>query len=520
MTKYAEHLKALVQFLVMNFIFIITSATISAASDVKLTPSRKHCDFIMDGRVESGDLRKIKAVIEVNDLEVGWDTETKICLNSMGGNLSEALDIADYIYESGIGTVVDQKESCVSACSLIFMMGMHYIGEVSYISRKMHPTAIIGFHRPELVLGDGLYAKTQVESAFDTAINSVLHTVEMANRTQLSGTTRMIEPELLREMLQHTGQDYFYLDTIETVLKFNVEVFGFQYEPQQLNDEEAFNACVNATLSSKDILAANQTGYEYFPESVHRRMIGTTEVIIVSRPGEDAPGYGCSIALESKKHSSGQKLMVYFNFECADPEFRDNDSNWHACRETLTFSLPEWSFITYSPTLRLSEAFSISVDDIVIHENLAFSGSDIDAIQSIEIQKCLALCMDNPRCKAFTYDRWNKWCFLKGRVSSLSVSAKATSGVTSQHEAVSHSKSEVSFKQYIGKFFPGDGFRTIASSSTKDCAQVCMSDSRCIAYTFLIKPHSHQRGKECVMFEKAGEYYSKENANSGAKFQH
>lgn len=126
-----------------------------------------------------------------------------VVLDSAGGSIGEALDIADMIREARLNTYVER--SCLSACTLILLAGT---------DRAASPNARIGFHRPTFVgatSGDlptlnsvarSLYdeagvAPTFTDRTFDTSpsdmwypTNSELFVAHVLTRISLGGETR------------------------------------------------------------------------------------------------------------------------------------------------------------------------------------------------------------------------------------------------------------------------------------------------------------------------------------------
>ncbi|WP_245318359.1 MULTISPECIES: PAN domain-containing protein [unclassified Mesorhizobium] len=134
--------------------------------------------------------------------------------------------------------------------------------------------------------------------------------------------------------------------------------------------------------------------------------------------------------------------------------------------------------------------------------------------QTESVEQCESMCRTSGGwCKAFTYDAWNRKCFLKERPGQLSMNARATSGVVSGSETPSASGSAVYFEYFNGKAFSGNGFRVLAARSRDECERDCSSQDQCIAFGFT------QSQKRCVLFDQPGEYSSSRGTDSGAKRQ-
>lgn len=214
------------------------------------------CQIGLSGTIQRGDFSKLKALISSRNIPTSWDTTTSICLDSEGGNLGEALRIAEFVMDEGIATVIEKDGRCLSACSLIFMMGHGYVGEISEIRRAMHYSARLGFHRPAIRIEGGSYDSTSVNSAFDAAIESVLKIVELANRTPSHDPTRLISPDLLREILLHEGDRFFEIRHIGQATEWQIGLTGTAFGGSAISAEQAADACINYQLEQRTITFA------------------------------------------------------------------------------------------------------------------------------------------------------------------------------------------------------------------------------------------------------------------------
>jgi uncharacterized protein YfaS (alpha-2-macroglobulin family) len=75
------------------------------------------------------------------------------------------------------------------------------------------------------------------------------------------------------------------------------------------------------------------------------------------------------------------------------------------------------------PALAAGEARSI-----VTSENSDYFGFDLRSEQNFSLQQCKAACLGDSACRAFTYNRKAKWCFLKSDYNQLKPFAGAVAG--------------------------------------------------------------------------------------------
>lgn len=210
-----------------------------------------HCFAILEGQIGVGDYEKIKGEIEAilppRFADDGGlpDVPIAICLNSPGGSIPSAVKLAEFFWGNQIGTVIDANASCLSACSLIFMMGTEDYSDFNILHRKMHISGTLGFHRPSLKLAIGQdYTSAQVEKSFEIAIDSTLFFLELANRQVSEGAGPMLAVDLLENMFSHRSQDFFYIDTVDKAGRWDVQIFGYE-PPPTISLREAQTACDN-----------------------------------------------------------------------------------------------------------------------------------------------------------------------------------------------------------------------------------------------------------------------------------
>ncbi|WP_141135828.1 hypothetical protein [Antarctobacter heliothermus] len=196
-----------------------------------------------------------------------------VCLNSPGGSLIEATKIAEFIESRYLGTVIEDGDSCLSACSLIFMLGTKKLGSVGSdewsrrlemgLSRRMHVNGTLGFHRPAPTLDTSRsYSAKDMSAAFDVAVNAALEFMRLANSYKPSDGTGAMKPDLIEKLLQHKGQDFYYIDTVDKAGRWDIEIFGYP-EPRHAGAREALNACDNTSnwfkgLAPVPVIDANQ----------------------------------------------------------------------------------------------------------------------------------------------------------------------------------------------------------------------------------------------------------------------
>ncbi|MCC0034392.1 MAG: hypothetical protein H6887_03865 [Hoeflea sp.] len=236
-------------FSICSTIFAMILSLIANSKAAEIGPSNsKECVLSLTGEIFEGDLEKLKAA-DIQYYRDDYDETTKtktLCLNSPGGSIAESAIISQYIYDKGIGTVVDNGAECYSACAIIFMMGRMIGPEIEGLNRRMYYNSIIGFHRPFLNLNIDISANSRdLEAAFDAAYSSAVDLINLANNTSPWSTKPMIESDLVQKMLEHRGNNFYYIDTVDKAGRWQIEVFGFN-QPSLLDKRQAYHSCENS----------------------------------------------------------------------------------------------------------------------------------------------------------------------------------------------------------------------------------------------------------------------------------
>ena len=226
----------------------LSSPALAATLDRTDNPN---CTARFSGPIEPGDFEKIAASAEQllrpdPDDPEGNTYFLRICLNSPGGSLLEATEIAALFSQKGYGTVVDDGDSCYSACAVIFMFGsQHFTGRTVNFNRRLHVNGILGFHRPDFRLPeDGSYTAADVEQVFDIAILATHEFIRLGNRRIEGERDVYIPADLIEMMYEREGNDFFYIDNVDKAGRWSIDVFGYT-QPRAVSARDAIVACHN-----------------------------------------------------------------------------------------------------------------------------------------------------------------------------------------------------------------------------------------------------------------------------------
>lgn len=196
----------------------VSAATITRGGDAVMG-----CRLSLEGAIEQGDADRLRALLE----EIGYTADytpvgRRICLNSPGGLLREALALADLIGEHAYGTAVPAGASCESACAVMFLSGRYRhpeAGGAHSNDRLMHPRAKLGFHAPSLLLGDRSYSRDEVDTAYAIALDSMAGVLR--HRAEM-GTA--IPDSLFLALLGTPPFRMTYVETVEQAARWQIAV--------------------------------------------------------------------------------------------------------------------------------------------------------------------------------------------------------------------------------------------------------------------------------------------------------
>ncbi len=233
----------------------------------------------LSGQITDGDADKLKGFVAANNLmdcgAPGYcPYNTVLALDSPGGNLVEALEIADFVQAHNITTLLPAGARCESACSMIFLSGYTTYEGVFHPRRYAHDTARLGLHTPYLTLPPRDYSAAEVDKVqriINTTLNNVVELFSAAN----------LDLSILKEMYETPASGMYYLtvpemESIATVFH-SAGAGGFAPSRAQA-----------LTLCAEDFKAR----YGRYEPQLLRRMASGRDVFITYVPRSDYACYG------------------------------------------------------------------------------------------------------------------------------------------------------------------------------------------------------------------------------------
>ncbi len=234
--------KCLAAFLALMTVFLhpVQAAEIRKSFDTE-------CRVQITGEIEKGDAAALAEFSDHLIVDNGESTiASVVCLDSPGGNIREGKDMAKFILQNGIGTRIRADRECSSVCAVMFMMGNYRGGEVAGLSRRMHYSSKLGFHRPSLKIDEAqLYTSDKLASIYTLGMETIFEYLKIANRREPWGNAQMIEPDLLQFIVGTPKEDMFYVSTVEEVLRWRIDVDGLPNSSFRTSNQLHY-ACENA----------------------------------------------------------------------------------------------------------------------------------------------------------------------------------------------------------------------------------------------------------------------------------
>ena len=147
------------------------------------------------------------------------------------------------------------------------------------------------------------------------------------------------------------------------------------------------------------------------------------------------------------------------------------------------------------------------------YDNHDLVGGDLRHMKDTDVETCASTCGADRACIAYSFDKWNRWCFLKGVAKSFRLEPNTLTALRSDIPVPELISTPVTMLQYRNKAFPYSGQSTRTAESYEECASRCAGESACVALTYF------RTNKQCRLMETTGEYFPDSRADSAVKRQ-
>jgi len=265
------------------------------------------CPMQLSGLIEPGDLEQLQRVtinllanperlLNRDDVDPETTQGLVICLDSDGGSFLESTRLAEYVFETGIGTVLGPEARCTGPCAWVFMMGYaRGPEELGFTHRRMHHSATLAFRAPHLPFDDTTPLTADTAQSALTRLQTATATLLRIGNVRLPGGRPALDADLLQQAFAHAGDTAFAIDTVDTAGRWRIELFGLTW-PERIDTVAAVWACTNLTRWPED---RNET-------SVDVLGIGSIDLVTLPLPTE----------LDSRAHRVAGLDDGHFNNTC------------------------------------------------------------------------------------------------------------------------------------------------------------------------------------------------------------
>ena len=146
-------------------------------------------------------------------------------------------------------------------------------------------------------------------------------------------------------------------------------------------------------------------------------------------------------------------------------------------------------------------------------DNQDLDGADLLTVKNVDLDGCTSACSDDQRCQAFSFDKWNRYCFLKSTIAALRLDPRSITGIRRELPTPMTATNSIQMERYRNKSFPGSGYKFVSLARFEACETTCQQEQACIAFTF-------QKAEQiCRLFNSTGEYFGNTQTDSGIKRQ-
>jgi hypothetical protein len=161
---------------------------------------------------------------------------------------------------------------------------------------------------------------------------------------------------------------------------------------------------------------------------------------------------------------------------------------------------------TISPTNDLDGAFTT-------FKNYDIPAGDFRTLKNATLVACIQSCAAEAKCKAYSFDKWNGWCFLKSQVATLILDPSSIAGVRGENVEFGRSNTPQRIDRRPGKVLSGSNPKTESADVLEGCERRCIENATCLGYSFI------KTTKVCKTFDSIDTFRPDRAVISGIKTQ-
>jgi hypothetical protein len=523
-------------------IFIRKDNIAANKKDDSLYPTR--CDVELVGRISKGT--RDKFVTLYNDEKNDLSSHTiLLCLDSMGGDVSEALSLASFIRQldrPSIITAVSDGSNCWSACALVFMAGKEQgkIGE--FPARFLYPRGTLRFHSTffnNFSASDiSMFFKDDpnkgLKKIYETGVQDVQRIVSTFSDTTVNAdfiAKPFVSPSLFLEMFAQDPGEWVCIDTIDKMGRWDIQL-GPHDIAKEPSKRKFSNACWNVYWWSRDQTADGRGAPTPDPKVTMpppSRKLG-------GRNKENSDYFDERFVVDVDFTINNSRCVVEVAYE--DEKKKANISNmrvYFVDKSGALVSNVSWAnssalFDPDTPIADLSKGKPAQITDLgalkgahlppfTRYENRQIAGCELRRLTNIDLEACEASCTGDKDCFAYSYKNSTRMCSIKNVSMAMRLDPLWQTGVRPGLEKPEESRDSIRKKvmdfQY-GKQLIGKIVNIDKAASVEACAEQCSNVDKCLGVSFVADKN------QCQFFESVDSVVDPvmaSGANSAIKLQ-
>jgi hypothetical protein len=452
------------------------------------------CDLVLDGDVEEGDAasleQKFQTIVDTYPFATGGYTFAFfLCLRSGGGDLHEAVKIAQFVLAPKaptIETVIEDGQTCASACAVIFLAGtapdrvsarprrfLHPRGRLLYHSsslevalRKFSDKDLLAFLTEPTTDPRGLKGKiVDLYKDGSRDVQSVIAAFQKNIFRQEDLGDAWVRPSLFLEMFAQDPDEWICIDNVDAVGRWNIQVYGYQ-PPKPPKQQNFSNLCRNAYRWRSDRFAVdaeadfeeqgdlkqppptmtlagrNKSNIEFderFTMSFGAMYLPLICVIEVNY-GYEPQSYTEKYAFQGRPPVARRKAQLdakstLSSFFLPSGGFTPGSGSVAISALAPTAFSPPATLLRDLPGIRPAPNRDVSQNQPAVsfndYPNSVMNGCSYKSIPKIERSACQAACAADSACQGYSHNKLTHACELKHTLTARRLDPLWTSGAPS-----------------------------------------------------------------------------------------
>ena len=124
---------------------------------------------------------------------------------------------------------------------------------------------------------------------------------------------------------------------------------------------------------------------------------------------------------------------------------------------------------------------------------------------------CENACNNTESCVGYSYGKWDRACYLKGRLPDLRFEPNSNAAIRSSVQQLPPNFPGARKVISTQRSFVGNRYSTSATKSRQVCSELCLHEEKCVGYQYV--------GSECWRFDEIDNATKDERAQAGVKRQ-